>query len=199
MVGRSGGWLYYELREKWERLRDRCGGLPGRRWINERPKLIVTISCVCIFLLGVTIIISLMPARRKSIEASSKEWYYDLNTGKLFTAEEGLIPPIDAPSGPLGNGEPAGVKACVLAYVPEPNEAERFIGFLQMTDPNASNESEDSGGIAGGAGRWGRGKLVRRVEDGGWVRADSGEGAAIVEEAFVPNENGETPYYVRPK
>jgi hypothetical protein len=80
MAGRSGGWLRYELREKWERWGERWREAPGRRWINERPKLVVTISCVCIFLLAVTIIISLMPARRKSIEASSKEWYYDLNT-----------------------------------------------------------------------------------------------------------------------
>ncbi|MHC4500419.1 MAG: hypothetical protein ACYS21_15065 [Planctomycetota bacterium] len=140
-----------------------------------------------------------MPARRKSIEASSKEWYYDLNTGRLFTAEEGLIPPIDAPSGPLADGGAAGVKACVLTYVAEPNEAERFVGFLETSDPNAGNAREDAASIPGGAGRWGRGKLIRRVEDGGWVRADSGEGWAILEEAFVPDENGERPYYVRPK
>jgi hypothetical protein len=91
------------------------------------------------------------------------------------------------------------VKACVLTYVAEPNEAERFIGFLEMADSNASNASEEAAGIPGGAGRWGRGKLIRRVEGGGWVRADSEEGWAILEEAFVPNENGERPYYVRPK
>jgi hypothetical protein len=199
MAGRSGGWLRYELREKWEGWRERWREAPGRRWINERPKLIVTISCICIFLLAATIIISLMPARRKSIEASRKEWYYDLSTGKLFAADEGLIPPIEAPSGPLGNGEAAGVKACVLTYVAEPNEAEHFIGFLEMADPNGSDESEDGASIPGGAGRWGRGKLIRRVEDGGWVRADSEEGWVILEEAFVPNENGERPYYVRPK
>lgn len=200
MALRLPDWLRYELREKWERVRDKWERLPARRWINERPKLIIAIACVSAFSLLVAIIVHLAPAEIKRIEPIEKEWFYDLNSGKLFIADKELIAPIEAPSGALPSGEPAGVRAYVLSYASQAGESGRFIGFLETANPDAEDEGADSSDVeAGGARQWGCGKLICRVEDEQWVAADSDEGRAILEEAFIPNENGERPRYVRPK
>ncbi|MFB0524031.1 MAG: hypothetical protein ACETVZ_00700, partial [Phycisphaerae bacterium] len=141
-----------------------------------------------------------IPDKPIRLEDYKKAWFYDLNTGKLFVAESDQIPPIEAPSGPLPNGRPAGVKAYVLSYVYDPNESERFIGFLETTDPKRQSDSSrmvDTN--AGSAKQWGKDKLICKVKYKHWVPANSRQGRAIVEEAFIPNENGERPHYCWPK
>jgi hypothetical protein len=189
---RLPGWLEYELEDKLERL-------PARKWINENPSVIVVAAFVSVAVLVVTAVIYLWPEKTKPLKPAAKVWYYDLNTGELFTASKRLIPPIETDSGPLANGEPAGVRACVLSYAAEPNESNRFIGFLEKVDPFAESNANPADGEGGGAEEWGRGKLIRRVEDLEWVAADSIEGREILEEAFTPDENGERPHYVRPR
>lgn len=193
-------WLRFEVREKWERLEDRCKELALRRWINDNPKIVIAITTVSACVLLVVVTTLLWPEKTAKVELGEKEWFYDLNTGKLFTAKKGLTPPIEAPSGPLPDGRPAGVRAYVLSYAYEPNESERFIGFLETTDPRGDDESRASSeGYASGAKRWAKGKLIRTVEDERWVPADSRLGQAIFQKAFIPNENGERPYYCPPK
>jgi len=200
MALRLPDWLHYELRQKWERLQDKWQRLPTRKWINNRPKLIIAIASVSVLLLLVAIITLLVPPKTKTVQHTDKQWFYDLNTDKLFIADKNLIPPIEAPSGPLPNGQPAGVRAYVLTYASKANESKRFIAFLETANPDVENASPGSTDTkAGGAGRWGHGKLIRRLEDEQWVPADSTDGRAILEEAFTPDENGERPYYVRPK
>lgn len=200
MFLRLPDWLRFEVREKWERLEDRCKELALRRWINANPKIVIAITTVSACVLLAVIIMLLWPEGTVKVEASEKEWFYDLNTSKLFTAKKGLTPPIDAPSGPLPDGQPAGVRAYVLSYVYEPNEAERFIGFLETTDPRSRDANSASGEArVSGAKQWAKGKLIRTVEDERWVPADSRVGQAIWEHAFRPNENGERPYYCPPK
>lgn len=191
--------LRYELRAKWERIQDRWRRLSLRRRINENPKLIITITCVSVFLLVVTVIVHLGSWQSERVKPGEKGWYYDLNTGKLFIADKELVAPIEAPSGALPNGEAAGVRAYVLTYAFEPNDSERFIGFLEKANPDAESGGNPAQIDAGGAGRWGHGKLIRRVEDEEWVPGDSIEGREILEEAFIPDENGERPHYVRPE
>lgn len=193
-------WLRFEVREKWERLEDRCKDLALRRWINDNPKIVIAITTVSACVLLVVVTTLLWPEKTAKVELGEKEWFYDLNTGKLFTAKKGLTPPIEAPSGPLPDGRAAGVRAYVLSYAYEPNESERFIGFLETTDPRGDDESRASSeGYASGAKRWAKGKLIRTVEDERWVPADSRLGQAIFQKAFIPNENGERPYYCPPK
>jgi hypothetical protein len=192
-------WLKYELREKWEGSRERLR-LPGLRdWVNEHPGAVKTVAGVSALLLVVVAIQQFRPDEPPVVEVPEKEWYYDLNTGKLFAAERGLTSPIKAPSGPTPDSEKAGVRAYVLSYVGEPNEAERFIGFLQTvaTEEMLANAPKRPR-TPSAANQWARGKMIRRVADEDWVLADSEEGRKIREEAFAPNENGETPTYVRP-
>ena len=110
----------------------------------------------------------------EKVELSDKAWFYDLNTGKLFVGKDKQVPPIEAPSGPLSiesaarplqEGGPAGVKAYVFSYAREPNESERFIGFLETSVPKEIMEKlESTKSKAGSTERWGYGKLVRRLK-----------------------------------
>ncbi|MHC4647731.1 MAG: hypothetical protein ACYTBJ_19875 [Planctomycetota bacterium] len=189
---RLPGWLEYEMEDKLERV-------PARKWINEHPEIIVVVAFVSVVVLVVTGIVYLWPEKPKPVKPPAKAWFYDLNTGELFTASKRLVAPIETDTGPLPNGEPAGVRAYVLSYAAEPNESNRFIGFLEKADPFAESSANPGDDEGSGAERWGRGKLIRRVEDLEWVPADSMEGREILEEAFTPDENGERPHYVRPR
>jgi len=203
MSFRIPDWLGYEIREKWEGVAAKLLG--ARRWLNrQNPKIIIGITAVTVLVLLTTVIGLLSSGEAPQVKEYKKGWYYDLNTGKLFIAKSDLIPPIEAPSGPLPDGKPAGVKAYVFSYTYEPNESERFIGFLEtFTSEARKNQSKSAKSKAGSAAelikQWGQGRLVRRVEDEQWYAANSDEGRAIIEEAFVPNKNGEHARYCPPQ
>jgi len=193
-------WFKIELQRKWERLSERLRLPIVRRWINEYPRVVFSAAAVSAMLLLAVGIWLLIPDKPIEVVTIEKEWYYDLNTGGLFTAEKGLEPPIEAPSGPLPDGKPAGVRAYVLSYAYEPNESERFIAFLETT---ASAEMlakwpkrRDS---VSAAKKWGKGKLIRKVDDKLWIPADSPLGLQILQQAFAPNKDGERPTYCRPR
>jgi len=192
-------WLRYEIRENWEKAAAKFGIL--RRWINRQdPRIIIGITGVTVFILFVVVISVLSGPDAPEVKEFKKAWYYDLNTGKLFAAKSSLVPPIEAPSGPLPDGRPAGVRAHVFTFSAEPNESDRFIGFLETTDPNAGiNGSGSEGERTGGFASWGHGKLIRRVEDEKWVSGGSKEARAILEEAFARDENAERPRSCPPK
>lgn len=192
-------WLKYDLQKKAERLGRWWREMPLRKWANENPRLVLGITVASVVLLLAVTIWLIWPEPPAPVVVQKKEWYYDLNTGKLFVAEVGLTPPIEAPSGPLPDGKAAGARAYVLAYTEEPNEAERFIAFLEIADPRGPADSTDPPGVKiSGAKKWGRGKLLRRLEDEQWLTGDSAQGQRIFEEAFAPNENGERPRYLQP-
>jgi hypothetical protein len=192
-------WLGYEIQEKWEWVASKLED--ARRWLNrQNPRLIVGITAFCLFILFMIIIGILSGPGAPIVQEYEKAWYYDLNTGKLFVDKSSLVPPIEAPSGPLGDGSPAGVRAHVFTFAAEPNESGRFIGFLETTDPNAEIDSSSSeGGRTGGFTSWGHGKLIRRVESEKWVSGSSKQARIILNEAFAPNENAERPRSCLPK
>lgn len=190
-------WMRYEFEHRRERLGDYLRGLATRKWINDNPRIIFGVAVISAFILLAVIIKLLIPDGAVKIEDYDKRWFYDLNTGKLFAAKNSLIPPIEAPSGSLPNGKPAGVLASVFSYTYEPNESERFIGFLEIPDPNFNPDSVNS--RLSGAKRWGQGKLIRKAEDKQWVSANSKEGQAILQEFLQPNENGKVAKFCLPK
>ena len=61
MFLRLPDWLRFEMREKWERLEDRCKELALRRWINDNPKIVIAITTVSACVLLVVVIILLWP------------------------------------------------------------------------------------------------------------------------------------------
>jgi hypothetical protein len=188
-------WLRDEIQVRWEQL-------AIRKWINKNPMIIVSITTASVLTLLVIIGLSMPKKTIKTVrEYNEQGWFYDLNTGKLFVAESDTVPPIDAPSGAMPDGKPAGVRAYVFSYADEPNETNRFIGFLEIPNPTPTVETKDTQSIiseTSGAIRWGRGKLIRRVEDKQWVPADSNEGQSILRKLFIPNEKGEVAHYCPP-
>ncbi len=203
MSFRIPDWLGYEIREKWEGVVAKLLG--ARRWINrQNPKIIISITVVTVLVLLTTVIGLLSSGEAPKVKEYKKGWFYDLNTSKLFVAKSKLTPPIEAPSGPLENGKPAGVKAYVFSYKYEPNESERFIGFLEVFTSEAKRNQTTSAKSRGDSAaelikQWGEGRLIRRVEDEQWFAANSNEGRAIIENAFSPNENGERARYCPPE
>ncbi|MFB0553852.1 MAG: hypothetical protein ACETWQ_11120 [Phycisphaerae bacterium] len=186
------GYLKYEIKERWERL-------AIREWLSRSPKLVIGVSAVLVVGLIVFGIWLTLPKKVVEVENYEKDWYYDLKHRRLFVARKGQVPPIGAPSGPLANGEPAGVRAYVFTYSNEPNTTETFIGFLETTDPNVDKSSIGPMDLrVSGAEIWGKGRLIRRVKDEKWVSANSEEGRAILKETFRQNEAGEIPHYFPP-
>jgi hypothetical protein len=191
MPRKTPDWKYikYDIEQLWERI-------ALRRRINTHPRIIIAVTNVSVIIFLILMFQTYRQAMVKRVVDYEKEWFYDLNTGQLFTADKELVPPIESPSGPLPDGGPAGVRAYVFSYVEEPNESQRYIGFLEKVDPNFAKEaSEQTDDMT----RWGRGKLIRRAGDKEWVPADSRAGREILQEALVPNENGQNPYYTTPK
>jgi hypothetical protein len=187
-------WLRYEIQERWERL-------ALRKWINKNPMLIVSITIASVLVLLVVIGLSIP---RKTplnvVQEYQKGWFYDPNTGKLFVARINSVSSINAPSGTAPGDKLAPVRAYVFSYAYEPNEKNRFIGFLEISNPAEEKEiSESVNAGASGAKRWGHGRLIRRVDDEQWVSADSNEGQAILNELFHPNKNGEVAHYCPPE
>lgn len=168
--------------------------------VNEHPLAVAILTAGSILLLVVIAVVQLLPDKPTPVRVLDRVWYYDLNTGRLFVAGTGLTPPIEAPSGPLATGAPAGVRACVLAYADDPNESERFIGFLETTAAGGSAVRPSAQpAYRNAATEWARGKLLRRVADKTWVPADSKQGQSILNEAFAPNAQGERPCYCQPE
>jgi hypothetical protein len=187
------GYLKYEFKDWWERvsIRDR---------ISRSP--ILTISASILLVVGVIVFLAwlTLPKKVAPVDTSEKQWFYDLKHRSLFVAKGGQLPPIEAPSGPLPNGEPAGVRAYVFTYSDDPNTTDTFIGFLETTDPNVDKKSIGLMDLrVGGAEMFAKGRLIRRVKDKEWVQADSEEGRAILKEVFRKNEKGKIPHYIAPK
>ena len=184
-------WLSFEIQRRWEQM-------ALRTWINSNPRLMIGVAAASVLLFLVIVIRQLMPGPARNVEEYEKGWFYDINKGELFAEKAELAGPIEAPSGPLPNGKPAGVKAYVFSYAREPNESNRFIGFLEMPDPNAEEKSESVKPGTGGAEQWGRGKLIRRVKDKKWYPANSKGGQTILNEMLRPDESGQRPRYYPP-
>ena len=181
-------WKYLkdDIRDWWSRIY-------FRKWINNNPKIIILLTNLSVIIFIIVIYVMFKPNGESSPQ-TDKAWYFDLNTGELFVADSDLTTPIAVPSGSLASGEAAGVKAYVFSYVKDPNESQRFVGFLEKTDPNYVN-SKTIEGIA----KWGEGKLIKRIGDKRWYSATSKEGKEILKHALAPNINGDNPNQVSPQ
>ena len=149
-----------------------------RQWLRERKLaagIVLSVLTIAFLLFTVS---QLMPGALSigTKEQHKKAWFYDLNTGELFVTRFKSIPPIDAPSGPLANGEPAGVRAYVYRYAGQA-EDEKFIAYIEKFTPQAADlmKSRDK---EIRAKAWQEGRLVRRTDGKEWVSANSPAGMA---------------------
>jgi len=173
-------WVKYELAERWQK---------ARHAINSNPRLVYGITLACVFILILTFFSLLAGPKRPEVEIYKKAWFYDLNTGKLFTDKESKAGPVKAPSGPGSDGEPAGVRAHVFTYKNEATEADLYIGYLTKPDLSAPDLDDAT---------WEQTILVRSVEDANWVSANSPKGKKIMKEALARDEQGRIPRYQPP-
>ncbi len=187
------GYLKYEIKGCWERL-------AIRDWLSRSPILIIGAS-VLLMVGVIAFLVSLtLPEKIEQVDTSEKQWFYDLKHQSLFVAKSGQLPPIEAPSGPLANGAPAGVRAYVFTYSDDPNTTDTFIGFLETIDPNVEKSSIGPMDLrVSGAEIFTNGRLIRRTKDTEWADANSDQGRAILKEAFRKNESGKVPQYIPPK
>ncbi len=189
-------WLSYEIAHKLERFRDGYARLHIKDSINDNARIVAILAGCSLLILLVTLWIVLRPAPVPQHDWGQDAWFYDLNTGRLFAAENEQVGPIEAPSGPLPNGDPAGLRAHVYSYVLDPNESERFVGFLEKPDPRASQGKHTAD--LSDFQNWSRNKMIKRVDDKEWVRATGRQGREILEELSRPNELGQTAIYCTP-
>jgi hypothetical protein len=189
--------LRYEIRHRLENLRGGATDGTLRGWINAHPVLIAGVAGLSATVMALVLVLALRPVPGPSRMQGKTAWFCDVNTGKLFQGSPKKVGPIQAPSGPAPNGEPAGFRAHVYSYALDPNETELFVGFLERPDPEARRKyaTADVRDID----RWTQGRLIRRPDDKQWVRASSPEGQAILQELMRPNKKGQTPIYQAPR
>ena len=187
------GYLKYEIKGFWERL-------AIRDWLSRSPILIISVSVLLVVGVIVFLVWLSLPEKVVQVDTSEKQWFYDLNHQSLFVVKSGQLPPIEAPSGPLANGAPAGVRAYVFTYSNDPNTTDTFIGFLETIDPNVDKSAIGPMDLrVSGAETFSEGRLIRRTKDKEWVEPNSEEGRAILKEAFRKNDSGKIPEYIPPK
>jgi len=183
-------WVRYELLERWRK---------ARAFVNKNPRAVWGITLASSFILFLILISILSGPSRPQVQESKKAWFYDLNTGELFKGRADQDGPVKAPSGPLPNGQPAGLRAHVFTYVNEPNENDLIIGYLEMPDPNFAQKTDTLETMIAARSDWGLGKLLRRVDDTEWVPADSPLGKYIMRQATKRDDRGRIPIYNTPK
>lgn len=157
-----------------------------RDWMNNNSA-VVTVGAVVILILSLGYIV--WNSKGSSPPRVIDVYYYDLNTNKLFTAQSNQLPPIDTESGPVaGSNAPAGVRAYVFACTDCGDEADRFIGWLEMYTPEVKAlRSQPSPQTPEEAAEreqreeevWENGKLVRAPDGTTWARENTSEGMAI--------------------
>jgi hypothetical protein len=169
-------------------------------WLRRSPILIISVSTLLVVGTIVFLVWLSLPKKVVHVDTSEKQWFYDLKHRKLFIVKSGQLPPIEAPSGPLANGEPGGVRAYVFTYSDDPNTTDTFIGFLETTDPNVDKSSIGPMDLrVRGAEIFTKGRLIRRVKDKEWAEANSEKGRAILKETFQQDESGKIPHYIPPE
>ncbi len=189
--------LQYEMRHRLERVQGAFERWGLREWIDQHSGAVIVIACLSVTLLGFVLIRVLWPARPAPVLQSRLAWFYDANTGRLFTGSFKQGGPIAAPSGPLPEGGPAGFRAHVYSYVLEPSESKLFIGFLERPDPAVAAKAAAYDMTDFQA--WAEGRLIKRVKDDRWVAATSAEGQAILRDLLKPDAQGRTPLYQMPQ
>jgi hypothetical protein len=133
---------------------------------------------------------------RRSPPFRAGDWFYDLNTQQLFAGPRGAVPPIDAPSGPLPDGTPAGVRAKVFGCGGCAAE-QRTIAWLETytvpdrdllrSPPPDPNKPETLKPVMPTAPVT---LLIKRVADPAWVGQTSPAGAELMT-ASLPQCPGE--------
>ncbi len=161
--------------------------MTAREWVNQNSA-IVTIGAVLLLLVSLGFIIMRVSGGSQYKARIVDVYYFDIDSGQLFTAKSNEIPPIDSPS-----GANKGVRAYVFACGDCADESQRFTGWLEMYTPDAKNvminpptspESMDTFELME------KGHLVS-ADGRAWVQANTDKGFQVME--GIQTRCGETP------
>ena len=138
----------------------------------------------------VFVICQLLPPKKVPLKPDT-QWYYDQNTRKLFVDKSELVTPFDTGSGIATDKGPAGVRAHVYSYSNDNSKDSRFIVFVEKLAPNAQDYKDQTGYRA-----WANSRLIRRVDERKWVKANSPHGKMIISQLSIPDAKGNPPQNV---
>ena len=159
-----------------------------REWLNNNSA-VATLVAVVVLVISLAILVYTGGGGSRVTEIDL--YYYDLNTGELFTASSRLIPPIEAPSGPTPEGEPAGVRAYLYSCSDCDDESTHRIAWLERYTPEAKqrienyrNNPEQFAEEAYYEMEMQQDHQVRRPEDNQWQNINTQAGQQIMEIAM---------------
>jgi hypothetical protein len=146
-----------------------------RQWVNENSS-VVTVGAVVVMIFSLGWIVQESLTRWHRSSGVPDVWFYDLGSGKLFRAKSTAVPPIDAPSGVLIDGEPAGVRARVFACGDCNDESKRFVGWLEKFSHQAKQamvqgRTGQGQGYSSSSIGYIDGLLIRDEEGTRWLKA----------------------------
>lgn len=168
--------------------------------LDRKKTLLLAISLVTALAAALLLVNPL--AKDRPLPGTARSvYYYDLNTGDLFVADAGLIPPIDAPSGMLQGT--TSTKAGVLAYVftcGSCSPQDRYVAWIEMYTPEAQQAlseqiSKKTHPLANRIGSAPAASLVAQVNpaapgDVKWLGLNSQKGSSIVRQSARRCPNG---------
>ena len=190
-------WYRIEIGHAMDRWRERLQNQSWRDRLNDNPKGVVIVTGVSLGLLLLVLYVCTREPVTPQHWSAKQAWFYDVKAEGLFLASVRQVGPIEAPSGELEDGSPAGFRAHVYSYVLNPNEDELFVGFLER--PLEGKEGEVSASDMADENLWSKTRLIKRLQDEDWVRASSRKGRDILDAMSRPNRKGQTPIYQIPK
>jgi len=171
----------------------------------KHKKTIQTVVILIVVLAAGALIIIRSGGNRPLPGMSRHAYFYDLNTGELFTAEADRIPPIDAPSGVLRGtqGDKAGVRAYVFTCG-DNTESDRYIAWIETYTPEAQRAVAEqrkrpatSHPVAGPGVGFTPSRIARvNPESPGdvrWTGSDTPKGVDIVRSSTTPCADGSAP------
>ena len=164
-----------------------------RNTLNENPA-ITTVVAILVLVVCLGLVIWWMTGSGGGGRISDQSYYFDLNTGEVFTAKTASSP-IEAPSGRTDAGDPAGVAAqifacdgCQASYAGmTPEEIEdsgATLAFLERT-VNKPELRDVEEGVTGQVTE------VTRPDEIQWVNVSSPAGQRLVNRG-LDCPNGET-------
>ena len=133
-----------------------------REWLNNNSAVVMLIVVVVLVVtIGLIVMQNREPLHRPVVP--NAQYFYDVQTGKVFVAGSSEIPPIDTESDSDENDEPAGARAhiyacgdCLPSYnrmgVAQSEEASAFIAYLEKFTSPANEGLEQNGSATPGSG-----------------------------------------------
>lgn len=144
----------------------------ARELVNKHSRTTVAVLVVVVLLAVYAGAVQMREAK-PTPRPQPKAFYYDQNTGELFTMPISSFAPVDRPSGEF-NGEPAGVKAHVFACG-DCVLNEMFVGWLEKPNPDDDEDRPlEEGELP---------VLIRSIDDPRWYLSDSPQASKIVSAA----------------